>query len=103
MTSPAPTAGWVQRLRERRGAARAAKRNRARGTHCFYCTVPFGPEGDRARTVDHRVPRGGGGNEGLVNLVFACRACNERKADRPEDEFVASEWLAQRRRSIAEP
>jgi 5-methylcytosine-specific restriction endonuclease McrA len=78
----------------------SARRNRARGTHCFYCAVRFS-EGDLARTVDHRVPRGGGGTDGLVNLVFACRACNQRKKNLPEADFVASEWLARRREEVA--
>lgn len=54
----------------------------------------------RQRTVDHRIPRGRGGSEGLTNLVFACRACNQRKADRSEEEFVSSTWLVRRRREV---
>jgi 5-methylcytosine-specific restriction endonuclease McrA len=82
----------VAGLRQRRAAAARAKRNRRDGTRCFYCGRAF--DGDR--TIDHRVPRSLGGTEGLANLVFACRSCNRRKADMPEDEFTASEWLRRR-------
>lgn len=89
----------IATLRRRWREERAARRNRARATHCFYCGAAFdgGEEGPLARTADHRVPRSAGGTDGLANLVFACRACNQRKANRSEDEFVASEWLAARR------
>jgi 5-methylcytosine-specific restriction endonuclease McrA len=79
----------------------AVRRNRATGTHCFYCGVGFSGDGGRRRTVDHRVPRGSGGTDGLANLVFACFACNQRKKDLPEEVFVASEWLARRRAELA--
>ena len=80
---------------------RPARRNRADGTRCFYCGVAFSGTGKLARTVDHRLPRSRGGTDGLVNLVFACRACNDRKADTAEDEFVASAWLRERRDAVA--
>jgi 5-methylcytosine-specific restriction endonuclease McrA len=92
----AALATWRQRARE----AAAARANRDRASHCFYCEAPFGPAPGLARTVDHRVPRGAGGTDGLANLVFACEACNRRKADTPEADFVASEWLTRRRREI---
>lgn len=87
-----------------RRARRVAAANRAQASTCFYCGVAFtgtgaGPD---HRTVDHRIPRSRGGSDGLANLVFACYACNQRKRDRPEDEFVASEWLARRRADVAE-
>jgi 5-methylcytosine-specific restriction endonuclease McrA len=79
-------------------AWRAAARNRARASSCFYCGAGFAPEGPSSRTVDHRVPRAAGGHDGLANLVFACLACNRRKADATEADFLASTWLAERRR-----
>jgi 5-methylcytosine-specific restriction endonuclease McrA len=82
------------------GRDRAARRNRAAGTHCFYCGVAFTGTGKLARTIDHRLPRSAGGSERLANLVFACRGCNQRKADRSEDEFTSSDWL--RRRTATE-
>ncbi|MDZ7679945.1 MAG: HNH endonuclease [Acidimicrobiales bacterium] len=90
----------LQRRAERRHADAEARHNRDRGTHCFYCGSAFSAEPGLDRTVDHRLPRSHGGTDALVNMVFACRACNERKADRDEAEFLASEWLAERRRAL---
>ena len=75
--------------------------NRARATTCFYCDVPFTERGPDHRTVDHRVPQSRGGSHRLRNLVFACFTCNQRKRDRAEDDFVASEWLISRREEVA--
>ncbi len=69
---------------------------------CFYCGVAFAPEGPDHRTVDHRVPRSRGGTDSLGNLVFACYACNQRKRDRDEDDFISSDWLAARRVDVDE-
>ena len=98
-----------RRLRSRYKAARAAgrarwrawrvaARNRSQSSNCFYCGVDFCDEAaSTQRTVDHRVARSRGGSNALSNLVFACYACNQRKRDLPEDQFIASEWLARRR------
>ena len=75
--------------------------NRARATTCFYCGVRFTAAGPDHRTVDHRVPQSRGGSHSLRNLVFACFACNQRKRDRLEDDFVSSEWLRDRREQVA--
>ena len=91
---------WWKRRSDHRAADVAARANRDRGTHCFYCGAAFSSEVGLDRTVDHRLPRARGGTNALVNMVFACRACNERKADRDEDAFLASEWLAERRRQL---
>ena len=82
-------------------ARRLAAANRAGAATCFYCGVGFTESGPDHRTVDHRVARSRGGTDGLSNLVFACYACNQRKRDRLEDEFLASEWLAARLDAIA--
>lgn len=87
-------------LRARRADA-PARRNRAEGTTCFYCGITFEGAEKQARTIDHRLPKGRGGTDGLVNIVFACRACNERKADRLEAAFVVSDWLVRRRAEVA--
>ena len=87
-------------VRARWRAWRVASANRAAASTCFYCGVRFAPAGPDHRTVDHRVPTSRGGSQGLGNLVFACYACNQRKRDRPEPDFVASEWLQQRRSEI---
>jgi 5-methylcytosine-specific restriction endonuclease McrA len=99
---PAAMRSGLERYRARRADARSARRNRDRGTECFYCGVAFTDSGALARTVDHRVPRGAGGTDGLANLVFACQACNARKADTDEAAFVASDWLTQRRRAVTD-
>lgn len=91
-------------LRERRARLQdnaRARRNRADGTRCFYCGVAFEETGDLSRTIDHRLARSGGGTDGLVNLVFACQACNARKANVSEADFVASAWLRQRIQDVA--
>lgn len=85
-------------VRARWRAWRLAARNRSRASNCFYCGVGFSDDAaGTQRTVDHRVARSRGGNNGLSNLVFACYACNQRKRDLPEADFVASEWLIRRR------
>lgn len=89
-------------MRARWRAWRVAARNRANASACFYCGVRFEQAGPDHRTVDHRVPRSRGGSDGLTNLVFACYSCNQRKRDRPEDDFVASDWLTHRRADVAE-
>lgn len=92
---------WIRAVRQARQADLPARRNRAEGTHCFYCGVAFEPSGPQERTVDHRLPRARQGSNRLRNLVFACRTCNERKTARPEAGFVTSEWLAARRRDVS--
>ena len=88
-------------LRARWRAWRVASANRAAATTCFYCGVPFAAAGPDHRTVDHRVPTSRGGSHRIGNLVFACYACNQRKRDRPEADFLASEWLERRRAEVA--
>jgi 5-methylcytosine-specific restriction endonuclease McrA len=97
-----PLRRLVERWREHRAADAAARANRDRGTHCYYCAVAFSEMPGCDRTIDHRLPKSQGGTDALVNMVFACRACNERKADRDEASFVGSSWLAERRRSLTE-
>lgn len=50
--------------------------------NCRYC-------GERADTLDHRVPITRGGSHLPANLVPACRSCNSRKRTRAEPEFRA--------------
>jgi 5-methylcytosine-specific restriction endonuclease McrA len=87
----------IDEARERRRADAAARTNRDQGTNCYYCGIAFSDAPGLDRTIDHRHPRSKGGTDLLINMVFACRVCNERKADRDEDTFAASEWLAERR------
>ena len=84
-------------------AWRVAAQNRANSANCFYCGIAFSDEAASSqRTVDHRTARSRGGGDALSNLVFACYACNQRKRDLPEQDFVASEWLARRRSVVAD-
>lgn len=76
---------------------RVAAANRSGASSCFYCGVAFTETGPDHRTVDHRVARSRSGADALRNLVFACYSCNQRKRDRLEEEFLVSEWLAERR------
>jgi 5-methylcytosine-specific restriction endonuclease McrA len=50
---------------------------------CQYCHRPFAP---KALTLDHVTPRSKGGGSTWENLVAACYACNNRKADRTPAE-----------------
>jgi 5-methylcytosine-specific restriction endonuclease McrA len=90
-------------VRSRVRSWRIAARNRSQASSCFYCGCGFTPSGARQRTVDHRSPSSGGGTNRLGNLVFACRSCNQRKANHAEEDFVASDWLARRREDVRRP
>lgn len=46
---------------------------------CAYC-------GEHGNTVDHVHPRSKGGRSSWMNLVAACRTCNNRKRDRTPEE-----------------
>lgn len=56
---------------------------------CHYC-------GRDGATIDHLLPRSKGGRSTPTNCVCACYACNQLKADRTREEFLA--WLARRPR-----
>jgi hypothetical protein len=49
---------------------------------CQYC----GPDGPKATTIDHVIPRSRGGGSNPGNLVACCFKCNQKKADRTPDE-----------------
>lgn len=49
---------------------------------CQYC----GPDGPRATTIDHVIPRSRGGGSNPGNLVACCFRCNQKKADRTPEE-----------------
>ncbi|MCW6007192.1 HNH endonuclease [Micromonospora sp. CPCC 205371] len=49
------------------------------GGVCGYC-------GGHATTVDHILPRSGGGKNSWLNTIAACGGCNQRKGDRTPAE-----------------
>ncbi|MDW7644042.1 MAG: RNA-guided endonuclease IscB [Desulfuromonadales bacterium] len=56
---------------------------------CAYCgdeNVPL--------EIEHVVPRSKGGSNRISNLTLSCRDCNERKGNRPVQEFLA-DWPEQ--------
>lgn len=59
---------------------------------CAYCSASA-----TRLEIDHVHPRSKGGSNRVSNLVIACRACNEAKADQPIEAFLADrpELLAQ--------
>ena len=65
------------------------------GERGFYCTAP-------ASIEDHYIPKAEGGSDEDSNMVAACQSCNSAKSDQTPDAFLASEWLKERRRGVAE-
>lgn len=66
--------------------------------HCAYCGQVFA-DADLER--EHIVPFSKGGTDHWMNVVAACRSCNQRKADRTPEEagmpllfapYVPSRW-----------
>ena len=45
---------------------------------CQYCAKRFC---DSDLTIDHVIPRSKGGNSSWINVVAACKPCNQRKQD----------------------
>ena len=75
---------------------------------CMYCLDAFA---DKHLTRDHVVPTSRGGRDEWTNVVTACKACNQRKADRTLTEIGMrlkavpyapnhAEWLILRNRNI---
>jgi 5-methylcytosine-specific restriction endonuclease McrA len=53
------------------------------GRACIYCGAM-----DVPLNIDHVHPRSRGGSDQISNLVLACIPCNERKSNRPVEEFA---------------
>ncbi|WP_308120462.1 RNA-guided endonuclease IscB [Streptomyces bambusae] len=53
------------------------------GRACVYCGAT-----NVALNIDHVQPRSRGGGDRVSNLVLACVPCNERKSNRPVEEFA---------------
>ncbi len=70
------------------------------GRTCAYCDAENGP-----LNIDHVHPRSRGGSNRVSNLVPACMPCNESKADRLVEEFLATdpERLAKIRKQLKLP
>lgn len=51
------------------------KRKKASGT-CYYCNKQYSP---RDLTMDHIIPISRGGASEKINLVAACKDCNNKK------------------------
>lgn len=71
-----------------------AKLIAAQGSRCYYCQKIMrcdvrARHPDRA-TIEHRVPRAAGGSSRSINLVAACRDCNNRKGALSEADFRSS-------------
>jgi 5-methylcytosine-specific restriction enzyme A len=43
---------------------------------CYYCGRKFPP---RDLTMDHKIPLGRGGTSEKINIVAACKECNNKK------------------------
>lgn len=63
---------------------------------CCFC-------GEYGDTIDHLLPRAKGGHTTPDNCVCACMACNQSKADRDVDEFIARGFPPEPVRQPAEP
>jgi 5-methylcytosine-specific restriction endonuclease McrA len=72
----------VRRRREASGARRIRIYIRDK-YRCQYCGER---KGALELTLDHILPRSRGGDNTQLNLVTACLACNNRKADRTPEE-----------------
>ena len=54
------------------------------GRTCAYCQAK-----DVPLEIDHIHPRSLGGSDRVSNLTLSCRACNQKKGNRPVEEFLA--------------
>lgn len=70
---------------------------------CAYCGRDDLKINDKrfAVTVDHIEPKSAGGSEfSHDNFAVSCGACNRKKGSIPEAEFVASEYLTNKKKHI---
>lgn len=84
--------GSTHASRERRQRVLNAAKDELGVSRCFYC---FWAE---ATIADHYNPLALNGTDTEDNLRAACQPCNSRKGDSPPEEFLASGWLAERRK-----
>ena len=72
----------VRRRRDAAGSKRVRIYMRD-GFRCQYCGERKNPV---ELTLDHILPRSRGGGNSTLNVVTACRACNQRKGSRTPEE-----------------
>jgi 5-methylcytosine-specific restriction endonuclease McrA len=72
----------VRRRREASGSKRVRIYMRD-GFRCQYCGERKNPV---ELTLDHILPRSRGGGNSAINVVTACRSCNQRKGSRTPEE-----------------
>lgn len=51
---------------------------------CWYCGTKLTPQN---RTIDHIIPWAKGGTDHELNLIGACKSCNELKRDSTLEQF----------------
>ncbi|MBX7264775.1 HNH endonuclease [Micromonospora sp. Llam7] len=61
------------------------------GAQCFYCGLPFLTL--LAATVDHLIPQSLLPGWAQINLVLACRPCNQRKSGQLPQVFLRTAGL----------
>ena len=69
---------------------------------CYYCNTSELKLKSNKRheqaTVDHIIPKSGGGEEfSSSNFVVCCSNCNKKKASNTFDEFVNSKYIQKKR------
>jgi len=66
------------------------------GTHCWYCKREYSttrclynrPGAPLEKTVDHIIPRSGGGNNTSRNKISCCNDCNALKGNKTLLQFI---------------
>ena len=63
----------------------------AQNHRCCWCAHPLASEPDlpHSPTIEHVVPLSQGGASHPDNYAVACRRCNEKRATKPVDVFLA--------------
>ena len=74
---PYDVAGMAREMRLARELRHSAwwRRKTATGV-CYYCGRKFSPA---ELTMDHKIPLGRGGTSDKINIVAACKECNNKK------------------------
>lgn len=68
----------------------------AQGGLCFYCGMAVARN---KMTKDHKTPKSRGGNGEPGNIVGACAPCNNAKGSMLFEEFLATDYLPEHRRT----